>query len=112
MGCAFWSALVVAALAPSSVIPVEAQMPRASVVVHNRSRLLQHTVTDAQKIVDRIFIKAGVQLAWLPQLPWHGTDAFDRPVIRIIIVAKEAAEAIGYRRNSLGFTPGSKQGNA
>lgn len=99
--------------APVCATPVAAQVPRAAVVVHNRSSLLPHTIADAQKLVDRIFIKAGVELVWLASPPRsNGSDTFGGPVIRVIILAKEAADAIGYRRNSLGFTPGSKQGSA
>jgi hypothetical protein len=112
MGRTFRSALIAAALISTSVVPVEAQMPHASVVVHNRSRLLTHTVADAQKIVDRVFASAGVQLVWLPRLPSNLSAPVEWPIIRIIVVAKEAAQAIGYRRDALGFTPGSKSGDA
>jgi len=104
-------ALIAIALTSSSVEAIEAQTPRVAVVVDNRSRVLTDTVADAQKIVDRIFGNAGVQLVW-PHLRSHTQAGCNGQTIHILLIAKEAAAAIGRLHDALGFTPGSRTGHA
>jgi hypothetical protein len=103
---------MMAGLLANSEVGLGAQAPRGTVVVHNRSRLLQHTVADAQKLVNRIFTDAGVHLVWRPQLPTGVPVPSDGPTVRIVIIPKDAAQIIGYRRDSLAFTPGANRGSA
>jgi hypothetical protein len=103
---------ITTALLANSVVSPSAQVPQATVVVHNRARLLRHTLADAQTIVDRIFLAAGVRLVWRRPAPSGVLTSSDMRTIRIIIVPRETAQVIGYRRDSLAFTPGASRGTA
>ena len=83
-----------------------AQAPRAAVIVHNRASMPADVIHAARQIVNGIYARARIALVWFHATPRLTNVPFDGQKIRIVIVSREAADAIRYPADALGFTPG------
>ncbi len=82
-----------------------AQGPRAAVVLHNRARLPNYLISDAQEIVSQIYSRSGVDLIWFHASGEPSSIPVDDVKIRIIILSKDAAHSIAHPPDAVGFTP-------
>lgn len=78
----------------------------AEILVYDRAALAEKLLADAEQVVNRLYADAGVTLKWS-----HLTARFrgipsDTRKIRIVLISRDAASAIGYPPGALGFTPG------
>ena len=83
-----------------------AQGLRATVVLHNRARLPNYVISDAQEVVSKIYSRSGVHLTWFHASRPPSSIPVDDVKIRIIILSKDAAHSIACPPDAVGFTPG------
>jgi hypothetical protein len=82
-----------------------AQGLRAAVELHNRARLPNYLISDAQEIVSQIYSRSGVDLIWFRASRKPSSIPVDDVKIRIIILSKDAANSIAPPPDAVGFTP-------
>jgi hypothetical protein len=85
--------------------PQLAQGLRAAVVLHNRARLPDYLISEAQEVVSRIYSGSGVDLIWFHASREPNTVAVDEITIRIIILSKDAGTSIACLPDAVGLTP-------
>ena len=85
--------------------PKLAQGLRAAVVFHNRAKLPNYLISDAQEVVSQIYSRSGVDLIWFHASAEPRSIPVDDVKIHIIILSKDAANSFGLPPDAVGFTP-------
>lgn len=101
-----WTVSVIVALLMLGLDgPQLAQGLHAAVVLHNRARLPDYLISEAQEVVSRIYSGSGVDLIWFQASGEPNIAPANEVTFRVIILSKDAGASIAGLPDAVGLTP-------